>query len=314
MITLSKLRGFHTVAHHRSFRQAAQELGRTQPALTAQIADLEESLGVSLLERTTRQVRLTEAGKEFLVRTRNAIDEIDEACLEIKELVDLQRGHMSMGCIPTIAAHLVPQVLADYTSKYPGVHIQYFDEPTVTLSERLKVRELDFYIGPAPMNDSDTAFSQLYEDEFVVIFREGHRFGQRRTVTLKEILAEPQVAMAEGTNVRSILNACFDKLNLTYLPLLEARHHYTLGGIVQTGIGVTLLPSRALPLMSHADLGWCRIKDHKVRRSIGICTLRSRRLTPAATAFIEMIRLDKNIGNINGHKGKTRSTAARELQ
>ena len=297
MITLSKLRGFHMVARYGSFRQAAQELGRTQPALTAQVSDLEETLGLSLFERTTRQVRLTEAGKEFLARTRNALDEIDEACLDIKELADLQRGHVSMGCIPTIAAHLVPQVLADYSSKYPGVNIQYLDEPTMILSERLKNRELDFYIGPSPMNETDVEFELLYEDEFVVTYCEGHPFSKRRSIPLREILSEPQVAMAEGTNVRNILEAAVDRLGLSYTPLLEARHHYTLGGIVQTGIGVTLLPSRAMPLMSHANLGWSTIKDHRIRRSIGICTLRSRRLAPAANAFLDMIRRDKNIGS-----------------
>jgi LysR family transcriptional regulator, carnitine catabolism transcriptional activator len=289
VITLSKIRGFHTVATLGSFRQAAKELGRTQPALTAQVADLERDLGVSLLERTTRRTRLTPEGREFLNRTRHAVAEIDAAVAEIREQVTLRRGRVSMGCIPTVAAFLIPDVLAEFSRRYPAIVIRYFDEPTLSLVGRLKLREIDFFVGPAPRTEPDIDFKHLYLDHFVVVFPRDHPFSGRKSVRLEECLAQPQVGMASGMNVRTVLDEYFAQHGLDYAPLLEAEHHFTLGGMVQTGFGITLLPMRAVPLLSHPGLEWCEIADQKIFRDIGICTYRSARLTPPAKIFVEMI-------------------------
>lgn len=100
---INKMRSFIAVAEHGSFRKAAETLNMSQPALSAHVRDLEDGIGVSLLSRTTRSVRLTREGEHFLVRSKRALYEIQSAVRELQDEAALRRGRITVACVPTIA-------------------------------------------------------------------------------------------------------------------------------------------------------------------------------------------------------------------
>ena len=102
--SLTKIRSFIAVAEHASFRRASEDMLLSQPALSTHIRDLEAELGVTLLSRTTRSVRLTSAGEHFLIRVKRVVSELQSAVLELKDQATLRRGRVTIACLPTIAS------------------------------------------------------------------------------------------------------------------------------------------------------------------------------------------------------------------
>ena len=122
-VNLKLLHMFVAVAENRSFRQASEQLNRSQSAVSMQIKLLEEQVGVALFHRTTRRVELTAEGQRLLTHARRALDEWDTGLREIREVVDMQRGTLALACMPTIAATILPQVLHAFQTRYPGIKI-----------------------------------------------------------------------------------------------------------------------------------------------------------------------------------------------
>ena len=125
---LAELRAFVVTAEKASFRLAAEALFLSPPALSRRVERLESALGARLLERTTRHVALTEVGKEFLHEARAALAALDQAVQRVGDQLQLRRGRVTIACIPSIASHLLPQVLRAFASAQPDVQVHVIDE------------------------------------------------------------------------------------------------------------------------------------------------------------------------------------------
>lgn len=289
VLSLSNLRGFVAVVEQGSFRKAAEELGRSQPALSTQISNLEEYLGLSLLARTTRKVRLTDEGERFYHRVRRVLSELESVTAELKDEAALQRGRVIVGCVPTIASYVFPQIIKTYSEKFPGIAVRLVDEVAETIERRVLSAEVDFGIGPAPQRSNSLSFQPLVTDSFVVIFPSTSKFAGRFEVPLDEILEEATIIMRPGTNVRTIIDNCLAKQGKSINPRYEVLHHYTMGGMVEAGLGVTILPSMALSMMSNPLLKTAKIVQPEIKRTIGIIQRKGEVLSPAAEALLTIM-------------------------
>lgn len=287
--SLAKIRSFIAAAEHASFRKASEELHLSQPALSAHVRDLERGLGVSLLSRTTRSVRLTPEGRDFLVRSKRALAELEAAVLDLQDQAALRRGRVTVACVPTIASSRLPMVLARFAAAYPAIRVHILDEVAETLYRRVIDRDADFGIGPAPGRQRDLSFAKLVEDHFIAVFRRDHKLAGRRTVALDELIRFPFLALTPGVNVRVVLERAFAERGHVVDPVYEVSHHYTLGGLVEAGLGVTALPSMSLSLLGHPWLDSARIVDPEITRDIGILRRRDDAPTPAASAFLKVV-------------------------
>ncbi|MEA2937994.1 MAG: hypothetical protein QOC56_1498, partial [Alphaproteobacteria bacterium] len=173
-LTIRRLRTLIAVAHHQNFRRAAEEMASSQPALTAHIKDLEQFLGVTLFNRTTRRVTLTREGEILLARAKRSLTEIDSVVDELKHQAAVQRGRVVIGCTPTIAMSLMPLALREFRRSHPQVDVQIYDEPSEILERRIFSGEIDFAVGPAPQRPNRLTFRHLTSDPFMAICAPGH--------------------------------------------------------------------------------------------------------------------------------------------
>lgn len=284
-LSLAKMRSFISVAERGSFRQAAEAIHRSQPAISAHIRDLETELGICLLNRTTRTVRLTQEGEQVFRRVKRLVLEIDEMVLECKDEAALRRGRVAVACVPTVASSMLPLVLASFAESYPAIRVEIFDEVSELLYERVLNREADFAIGPLPPPNANLTFSSLGHDHFIAVFPHGHPLARNPVVGLAEFVRYPIVTLASNTNVRMILETTFAEQGYVLDPIYEPRHHYTLGGMVEAGLGVTALPSMSLSLLGHPRLKSATIVAPRITRNIGVLTRPDDTLSPAATVF-----------------------------
>ncbi len=287
---IAKIHTFIAVGEHGSFRKAAEIVHLSQPAISAHVRDLENFLGVPLLSRTTRSVRLTAEGRKFLNKAKRALFDLQSVIVELQDEAALQSGRVTIACLPTIASSSLPAALAIFQKRYPEIKVRLLDEIATAVNQRVLSMEADFGLGPQPAGNIDVDFEPLFRDEFVAVFPRNHELARHKSLRLKQLVKYKLLMMAPGTRVRSLLEEAFRRIGSECDPVYEVYHHYTLGGLVEAGLGITVLPTMALSLLGHPRLTSARIVDPGLYREIGILRRRGSVLSPAAVAFLGELR------------------------
>ncbi|HZD89255.1 MAG TPA: LysR substrate-binding domain-containing protein, partial [Pseudolabrys sp.] len=198
-LSLPRIRNFVAVAEERQFRRAAERVGLSQPALSAQLRELEEFLGASLLSRTTRSVHLTAEGEKFLVRARNILADLEAAVLEVRDHASLRRGRLAVAAIPSVASQLLPEVVADFMGQFPGIDVQMIELGSQDVEQCVSSGRADLGLAPAPERNSELAFSFLLRDHFVGVVPVSSRLARQRRVKLEVLFEYPLIATGPGT-------------------------------------------------------------------------------------------------------------------
>lgn len=289
-ITIIKLRSFAAVAELSNFHAAAEKLGVSQPALSAQVNELERLLGVPLFHRTTRRVELTDEGLRLWAKARTILSELDNISDNLRGEAELERGNITISCLPTFANSFFPKALSDFSSTYPNVQVNLVDEPTAALIETVRKGEADFGIGSEPLTQNGIAFEKLVIDPFVLICRSDDPLAQKKSIRGRELLRLPLITSRYGPNVTRSLAEYISKLGSTHQPKYEVNYHYTLGGLVDAKMGYGCLPSLGMALTGYPNLVAIPIVEPRCTRTIGVITRKGDRLSPAAMAFLQVIR------------------------
>lgn len=289
-ISLRQIRTFLAIVETGSFRKASERVHLSQPAVTAHIRQLEEQIGIPLLDRTTRRVRTTPAGERFRFRTERLLAELRDVVDELKDEAELQRGRVAVACVPTIASRFLPDALASFRHQFPGISVSIDDVVAAEIYEMLADAKADIGIGPRPERGADYDFQLLARDPFVAVVPRDHPWTRRRSVSLADLSKVPFLAMSRDSNVRSLLENAFATKSLQVTPRFETRHHYTLGGMVEAGLGVTVLPSMAVSLLSQPLLQTVPVTRPAIYRDVGVIMLKGRKPSPASEAFVGVVK------------------------
>ena len=217
---VTRMRSFAVLARHLSFRQAAQELGITQPALSGQIKSLEQHLGVQLFFRTTRRVTLTGDGERCLVHARRLLQDLEGTLGEMRNPAEPRVGKVSFACIPSIVLSIFPKLLTDFARLNPDVQVEFSDDATVTMEQRLINRELEFGIGGPPTATDDLEFMPVVEDPFVFVCRADHPLAAQSRISAKRALRDPLISLAKGSNVHTVLGKHLARRRQAFQPRL----------------------------------------------------------------------------------------------
>ena len=294
-LTLRQLRYFEALARHGHFGHAASACSISQPALSVQIKELEETLGVSLFERSARQVRLTSFGEEFAVRAR-------EILRSVEELGDLARaaqvglaGRLRVGVIPTVAPYLLPSIVGELSVRYPELDLSIRETQTQKLIQELHDGQLDTAIVALPVSESAFAETDLFQEEFVLV-RPKEDGG--KPVPSRDKLREMRLLLLEEGH-------CFRDQALSFCnlrpssprELLDGSSLSTLVQMVGSGIGVTLIPEMAVPIETmSAQVSVSRFTSPKPSRTIGMIW---RKTNPLATQLEEIAETVKRLASDN---------------
>ncbi|MEW1545040.1 LysR substrate-binding domain-containing protein [Streptomyces tsukubensis] len=246
--SLSQLRAFTAVAEHLHFRDAAAAIGMSQPALSGAVSALEETLGVQLVERTTRKVLLSPAGERLAARAKAVLDAVGELLEEAAAVRAPFTGVLRLGVIPTVAPYLLPDVLRLVHGTYPELDLQVHEEQTSSLLDGLAAGRLDLLLLAVPLGVPGVTEIPLFDEDFVLVTPEGHPLGGRRDLS-REVLRElPLLLLDEGHCLRDqALDICREAGRDERAPVTTtAAGLATLVQLVAGGLGVTLLPRTAV--------------------------------------------------------------------
>ncbi|MEU5158375.1 LysR substrate-binding domain-containing protein [Streptomyces sp. NPDC020875] len=246
--SLAQLRAFAAVAEHLHFRDAAAAIGMSQPALSGAVSALEETLGVQLVERTTRKVLLSPAGERLAARTKVVLDAVGELMEEAAAVRAPFTGVLRLGVIPTVAPYLLPNVLRLVHGTYPRLDLQVHEEQTSSLLEGLAAGRLDLLLLAVPLGVPGVTEIPLFDEDFVLVVPEGHPLADRRDIPRDELRELPLLLLDEGHCLRDqALDVCREAGRDEQTPVTTtAAGLATLVQLVAGGLGVTLLPRTAV--------------------------------------------------------------------
>ena len=243
-VTLRQIRCFHVVAELGSFTRAAQRLRMTQPGLSLIVRELEKTLNVRLFDRTTRQVELTNAGREFLTATQRVINDLDDSIRNARELTDRKRGKLTVGAPPLLAATLLPAAIADYKRAYPGIDVGVLDVQTDEVIARVRSGEADCAVGTFANDEAGIRREILLTDTLMLWCSTRSALARRRKVSWSELKAWPLIMLTRSSNIRAIVeNACEQTGNSAH-PRYEVSHMTT--AIMLTEVDLGVCPSTEL--------------------------------------------------------------------
>jgi len=279
------LRAFIALADSGSFSLAAEAVHLGQPALSQAIAKLEETVGVRLIERTTRSVRLTPAGEEFLVEARRVLEAYERMMLRGTEWAHLRRGRIELLTVPSMAHRLLPALVREFTATHEGVSIAFHDHPDPVLRQRLERGEGDLAIlsqgGPA----ATPALLPFLRDRFRVVLPRDHPLASREVVEASQLAGERLILLRRGALFRSYMDAVISGLPLVQEPM-EVDQSGTLAGMVEAGLGVSLLPALSCPSPALHSVVSRPLARPEVSRIMAFALPPDREPMPAVQAFV----------------------------
>jgi len=288
-VNLKLLHMFVAVAENRSFRMASEQLNRSQSAVSMQIRQLEDQVGVALFHRTTRRVELTSEGEQLLAHARRAIDEWEDGLRNIRDVVDIQRGTLSIGCVPTIAATVLPKALFVFQKSYPGINVNLRELAAHDLLDSIRRREVDFGIGPTVEGSTEFQFDPLFNEPIFALASKAHRLPKRRAIDLAELCAFPILLNSKSAELRKVLDRALLARDLSMKIKFEVLHTHTLISFVGAGLGVGILPRIALPQFRGSTMQTLPIANPTLVRSISTISLRGQSFSPAARELTKAV-------------------------
>lgn len=281
---------FVAVAEHGSFKRAAQMIGRSPSAVTTQINQLEELLGVRLLVRTTRNVRLSGAGEHFLSRGRRLLNDTERLMRDFRGQGDQLIGKVELAVSPTIAVSLVPKVLQAMSQEHPDVKITLFEGLRDDIINSVEQGAVDFGIGPYDDVPQALTFERMFDQLFHLILPDKHPIARRGYAMATDLRDLDLLCPSPGATARTVLENLAREAGVVVVPRYETLQYPTLYALVAGGLGATVMPVVDPNFLAASRLTAVPFQGRKVSRVIGVIARRGEGLSPVSELFVHALR------------------------
>ena len=287
--TLRQLRVFVAVTQQGSFSQAGQVIGLSQSAVSHSIKELEGEMGIRLLDRTTREVLLTEAGEQLASRLERLLEELNTTLLDVRSYGKQRSGTVRVAASQTISAHLMPQCLASGQVNFPDIKVMLRDRAQQWVLQSVRNAEVDFGIVVGPLPVEDLECEAILEEPFLLLCRQDDVLAQLQNVSWQMLNHRQLVLQDYSSGSRVLIDEALRVQQVNAEIVQEIGHPVTLYPMVEAGIGVGILPALALPLPQGRPLMVKRMEP-EINRTIVLVRRKNRSLTPAAEAIWQEVR------------------------
>ncbi|KWZ31499.1 transcriptional regulator CynR [Burkholderia anthina] len=277
---------FLAVAEHRSFTRAAAALHVSQPALSQQIRQREDTLGAQLFDRTGRVTRLTDAGGVYFRYARQALHDLAEGRRAIHDVQDLSRGSLRVAVTPTFTSYLVGPLVEAFHGRYPDVSLSVREMSQERIEAQLVDGELDVGIAFDEVQTADIDAQTLLVETLALVVNRGHALGGRREVGLRMLHDAPLVLLTAEFATRTQIDRYFRAHDVQPRVLMEANSLGAVIEIVRRTNLATLLP--ATIAVEHDDLVALALDPAVLRRTAVLLQRRGAYRSAAARAFVEL--------------------------
>ncbi|MFO1351388.1 MAG: LysR substrate-binding domain-containing protein [Gammaproteobacteria bacterium] len=284
-ITMRQLKVFQSVARHLSFTRAAAELFLTQPAVSMQVRQLEDTLGLPLFEQIGKKIFLTEAGREMVRYSRGISQQIEEIAEVFDQLRGVQRGTLRLS-VPGTANHFVTKLLAEFCQRHAQITFNLDIANRKGLLDRLENNEADVVIMGKPPEEMDLVSDRFMDNPLVVIAQPGDALTKRTPVPLAELMQNSFVVREVGSGTRSAMERFFAEHGVTLKASMEMASNEAIKQAVAAGLGLGIVSVHTLELeLALQRVAVIDCEAFPIMRHWYIVHRRGKRLSPIAEAF-----------------------------
>lgn len=295
---IDQLRSLCFIAEEKSFSGAAQRMFITQPAISMQIKALEEEVGRVLLDRSKKEIYLTEEGEILYKHAKSVFNELEHANNEIDELQRLVRGQLTIGCSDTVSSYLLPRIISGYIEKYPDIEITVQNRPSPHIIKMVLDRIADIGLVTMPVDENNLVVRRLFSYKNVAVCSREHPVAELAKITVPALVKQRLLLLEPGTKNRILLDEAFARSGVKPASVMEFGSVEVQKSFAETGIGVAVVPEFAIGKRDKRG-GLKSMPIRKLRKNeIGILVKKNRKLSPAVSEFIAL--LDSHIEKLNG--------------
>ena len=285
---MQQLRYVVAVARTGNFSRAAEQCHVSQPSLSQQIQKLEDELGERLFDRMKRVAKLTPHGEAFLHRAVRILDEADLARREAADAKNLLSGTISLGVLPTIAPYLLPDTMAEFTEKYPGVEFIVQEDTTARLIKHTLACEIDFALASHPIQDARLEIRELLTEELLLALPPGHPLTSKRRVAVTDLDGERLIVMKEGHCLGDQVLGFCGRSDVTPKISFRSAQLETIQALVSSGLGISLIPAMAARRKRENVPEYRSFQSPRPQRKIVVVWPKQRPLARAASEFLKL--------------------------
>ena len=287
-VTLRQLRVFRAAALERNFSRAGDAVGLTQPAVSRSILELESQLGLKLLDRTTREVVLTEAGASLAARLDRVLDELDQTLQDVSGMASGRRGKVRVASSPTLSAHLMPACIAACARREPDIELVLLDRVQQDVLDSVRGGEVDFGVVIEPSSADDLQAEAILVDPFVLVVPPGHALARRRAVRWTELAERPLVLLDHSSGSRRLIDDALRAHGVAPRVAQQLGHPTTVFRMIEAGIGIGVMPALAAAPQALAPLRVLPLAP-RVQRRVMLVHRRNRAPSPLAQRVWRLI-------------------------
>ncbi len=284
-VTLRQLKVFDAVARNKSYTRAAKELFLSQPAVSMQIKQLEENLGLPLFEQLGKKIFLTEAGREFYVYSHSISEQLEEADAVLEELKGVRRGRLVVAVAST-ANYFATRLLAAFSKRYGDITVSLDVTNRKSLLSQLEANQTDLVIMGRPPEEMDLVTESFMENPLVVIAPPDHPLARESNIPLGRLQQETFVVREQGSGTRIAMERFFSEQGVELTTGMEMSSNEAIKQAVEAGLGLGIVSIHTLELeLETQRLAVLDAESFPIMRHWYVVYRRGKRLSPVAQAF-----------------------------
>jgi DNA-binding transcriptional LysR family regulator len=283
-VGLRQLRAFLAVAKHGSFSRAAEEVAVSQSAVSFAVQQLEGELGLRLLDRTTRQVRVTAVGETLAASGTRLLAELDTVLRELKDTGQQRQGRVVMACVPSVARGLMPGCVEYCAKKWPEIFFTVEDIAAKDVIAKVKRGDVEFGVTGGHIDASELHVEDLTKDPFVLACRRDDELARSKVVAWGKLSGRRLVMLDHTSGSRPQIMDTLTTAGVKAQISLELAQPSSVLAMVEAKLGIAVVPMLVAPIESHPALTIRKLVRPSVNRTIFLLKRRDRSLSPAASA------------------------------
>ncbi|WP_409174757.1 LysR family transcriptional regulator [Brevibacillus fortis] len=287
---IKHLHYFVTVCDQLSYSKAAQKLHISQPSLSNAIKNLEQEVGSPLLERNTRKMELTDAGKILYQKSLLLLSQMNMLKKEMEEVKLTGSGDLIIGIIESVK-HWIPKVIRGYQGRFPSINIKLIEVLSgKAVKESLRKYHTHLLITNQFIDEEDIESFPLYDERLMLVLHKDHPLAEKESVRLKDLSGETFIISTEGFQTREDILTAFSFEQVNPQIKFEIERFETALTLVRENLGVTIIPENYLSGSTDASLVRKTIDSPALERTVYLAYMKNRYLAPAVQAFLEEVR------------------------
>lgn len=289
---IRQLKAFLSISEAKTFTAGARRVNITQAAISMQIRQLEDEVGIPLFTRTPRRVILTQAGEHLLDRARKILREHDAALAEIAEIAGAEYGRLRIGSSSSMfATHQLPAIMHKLREKYPNAELSVTSGTSQRLVDKMMHGEVDTAFVSLPVDNSNITTDLLFSDEIVAIAHPSHPLANEKFISAATLAGEKLILGEQGGNTRRMIDEFFSAANVRPNVVMELSRQEAINGMVANNLGVGIAGAKTVAneIREKKLISWM-IEGAEIQWELGLARLRGGYYSPIGKEFVRLCK------------------------